>query len=242
MPESTHVLESLPAYVLGCLDEAEDRLVSQHLAGCHLCRTELGSFQAVTDQLALAVPEAEPPAELKQRLMERVQGLQPVRPQPVRGRFSLAGMQRLLPLGGLASLLVILVLIVATVSLWQRVNQLEVLAVPQGMRAIALHSSDLTPDASGFVVISADGQNGVLIVDQMPSLTSEHTYQLWLTRNGQSISGALFSVDESGYRGVRIAAPESLLLYSSIRITIEPAGGSPSPTGEQVLGGSLFNS
>jgi len=242
MPESTHVLESLPAYVLGCLDEAEDQLVSQHLAGCHLCRTELGSFQAVTDQLALAVPEAEPPAELKQRLMERVQGLQPVRPQPVRGRFSLAGMQRFLPLGGLASLLVILVLIVATVSLWQRVNQLEVLTAPQGMRAIALHSSDLTPDASGFVVISADGQNGVLIVDQMPTLDTESTYQLWLTRNGQSISGALFSVDETGYRGVRIVAPESLLLYSSIRITIEPVGGSPSPTGEQILGGSLFNS
>jgi anti-sigma-K factor RskA len=92
------------------------------------------------------------------------------------------------------------------------------------------------------VVISADGANGVLIVDQMPTLDSESTYQLWLTRNGQSISGALFSVDESGYRGVRIVAPESLLLYSSIRVTIEPVGGSSAPTGEQVLGGSLFNS
>jgi anti-sigma-K factor RskA len=62
-----------------------------------------------------------------------------------------------------------------------------------------------------------------------------------LERDGRSTSGAVFSVDEDGYRGVRITAPASLFLYSGISITVEPAGGSESPTGGQVLSGSLFN-
>jgi len=60
-------------------------------------------------------------------------------------------------------------------------------------------------------------------------------------RAGQDTSAAVFAVDESGYRGMRIEASESLLTYSSVKVTIEPAGGSVQPTGEQVLGGSLFN-
>ncbi len=42
--------------------------------GCYLCRRELAEFEKLIDQLALAVSEARPPAELKSRLMERIQG------------------------------------------------------------------------------------------------------------------------------------------------------------------------
>ena len=109
------------------------------------------------------------------------------------------------------------------------------------MRAIALQNTDAAPNASGFVVIGADGDNGVLVVDELPALDAQNEYQLWLVRNGSSTSGAVFSVDESGYRGMRIEAPQTLLVYSSVRVTIEPTGGSAHPTGEQVLVGSLFN-
>jgi anti-sigma-K factor RskA len=237
MVEDTHVIDSLPAYALGCLDEAEAGMVSAHLAGCYLCRTELSAFEAIADGLALAVSDAVPPADLKQRLVERLRDLKPAQPQPVRESF----LRRLLPFGGIVSLLLILALTVATVLLWQRMDHLEVLTGPQGMRAIALQSSDLAPQASGFVVIGADGRNGVLVVDQMPPLEAGYEYQLWLLRDGQSTGGAVFEVDESGYRGVRIAAADSLLEYASVQVTIEPAGGSAAPTGEQVLGGSLFN-
>jgi hypothetical protein len=81
----------------------------------------------------------------------------------------------------------------------------------------------------------------VLVVDELPVLDPGHEYQLWLERDGQSTSGAVFSVDEDGYRGLRIAAAESLLTYSGARLTIEPVGGSAVPTGEAVLHGSLFN-
>ncbi|MEO5886109.1 MAG: anti-sigma factor [Anaerolineales bacterium] len=237
MMEEMHVLESLPAYALGSLDAAEAQLVTEHLAGCHICRSELGAFQEVAGQLALTVPQAEPSHDLKPRLMERIQSLSPT--QSKTGGWRLT--ERLLPVGAMVGLILIATLAVSSLLLWQRLDKLEVLAGPLGMRAIALQNTGASPTASGFVVISADGQNGVLVVDELPMLEPEREYQLWLVQDEQNTSGAVFSVDEDGYRGMRIEAPQSLLMYSSVRVTIEPAGGSAVPMGEEVLGGPLFN-
>jgi hypothetical protein len=138
-------------------------------------------------------------------------------------------------------MLLVLLLLASNLVLWQRLNSLEVLSGPMGMRAISLQNTDAAPNASGFVIISSDGNEGVLVVDELPALDEQYEYQLWLVRNGSLTSGAVFPVDESGYRGMRIEAPETLLLYSSVLVTIEPAGGSTAPTGDTVLDGSLFN-
>jgi len=237
MIEDQHVLESLPAYALGSLDESEAQVIAGHLAGCHICRSELLTFQEIAGQLALAAPQAVPSHELKPRLMERIQSLELNRPKPERWRF--AG--RRLAVGAIAGLVLIVTLAVSNLLLWNRLNQLEVLSGPLGMRAIALQNTDAAPNSSGFVVMGADGNNGVLVVDELPALDTQYEYQLWLVRNGNNTSAAVFSVDESGYRGMRIEAPQTLLAYSSVRVTIEPSGGSAHPTGESVLIGSLFN-
>jgi anti-sigma-K factor RskA len=237
MTDDLHVLDSLPAYALGSLDEPEARLVAEHLTGCHMCRTELRAFQNVAHQLAFAAPDTAPPEHLKRRFIERMREIQSTRPQPE--KFSAP--RRLIPIGGMIGMLLVLLLLVSNLALWQRLNTLEVLSGPMGMRAIALQNTDAAPNASGFVIISSDGREGVLVVDELPSLDVQYEYQLWLIRNGSTTSGAVFPVDESGYRGMRIEAPETLLLYSSVLVTIEPAGGSATPTGDTVLDGSLFN-
>lgn len=235
MIEDMHILELLPAYVLGSLDDAEARLVSEHLAGCHMCRAELSAYQNVANQLAFAAPEVFPSQNLKSRLIERIQDLKPAPPQ----RLGLN--RRFVPVGTMIGALLILVLLVSNILFWQRLNHLEVLAGPLGMRAIVLQNTESAPRASGFVIMSADGQEGVLVVDELPALDSQHEYQLWLVRNGSHTSGGVFPVDEGGYRGMRIDAPQTLLDYSSVRVTVEPAGGSENPTGDTVLDGSLFN-
>jgi|SRR5688572_4924029 len=236
MMEEPHVLDSLPAYALGSLDSSEAKMVAQHLAGCHICRSELQAFQEVAGQIALTAPQAELARDLKPRLMERIRGLnqQQARPKPWL-------MGRLIPIGAMAGLLLIGALAVSNLVLWQRLDQLEMLTGPLGMRAIALQNTDAAPTASGFVIVSADGEDGVVVVDELPQLDAQREYQLWLVRDGSTTSGAVFSVDESGYRGMRIEAPQSLLTYSSVLVTIEPVGGSVEPHGEHVLAGSLFN-
>jgi anti-sigma-K factor RskA len=238
MLNDLHVLESLPAYVLGSLDEEEERSVAEHLAGCYLCRQELTAFQQVADQLPLAVPDVSPSEGLRPRLMERIQNLNVKQPSRSEGwRFP----QRLVPVGALAGLALILLLAFSNLLLWQRLNNLEVLTGPLGMRAIALENTEAAPAASGFVIMGADGLNGVLVVDKLQQLDATREYQVWLVRDATYTGGPVFSVDETGYRGLRIEAPESLLTYSSVLVTVEPAGGSPDPTGEHVLNGSLHN-
>jgi anti-sigma factor RsiW len=241
MSDDAHVLEQLPAYALGSLDDDEAILVAKHLADCAACRAELHAYEAVADQLALTAPPAALPVDLKRRLMERVQtprlktGSQP-QPQP---RVAERGLgRRLLPVWGLVSLVLILVLAASTLLLWQRVNRLEFVG-PAGMRAVSVSGAGTVPQASAFVVISVDGRSGALVVDQLPPLDSERQYQLWLIRDQERTSGAVFSTDERGYGGTRIRAPRSLLEYSDVSVTIEPKGGSPSPTGEEVLAGPL---
>jgi anti-sigma-K factor RskA len=241
MSDETHVLESLPAYAIGSLDQAEAQQVAEHLAACTLCREELAAYQSVADRLALTASSTNisPSPEIKRRLMDQLHGEDLKR--PISKPWNLS---RLLPVGGVLALLALLVIAALAVSnllLWQRLENLEVLSGPRGMRAIALQSTDAAPQASGFMIVGADGRNGVLVVDQMPPLEAGHEYQLWLRRNGQETSGGVFDVDESGYRGLRVQAPQSLLSYASCRVTVEPSGGSVSPTGEEVLGGSLFN-
>jgi hypothetical protein len=220
------------------LDEEEARSVAEHLAGCYLCRQELTVFQEIADQLPLALPDALPSDDLKPRLMQRLQRLNAKGPvQPARWRLP----QRLLPVGALAGLALILLLAFSNLLLWQRLNNLEVLTGPLGMRAIALQNTEAASTSSGFVVMGVDGLNGVLVVDKLPQLDATREYQVWLVRDATYTGGPVFSVDETGYRGVRLEAPDSLLLYSSVLVTVEPVGGSPDPTGEQVLSGSLHN-
>jgi anti-sigma-K factor RskA len=109
------------------------------------------------------------------------------------------------------------------------------------MRAAPLSPADTDSSATGFVLISADGEDGALVVDGLPPLSEDQQYQLWLFRDGERISGAVFSTDENSYGGTRIRAPRSLLEYSSVGITIEPFGGSLQPTGPRVLAGPLLH-
>lgn len=241
--DAQHVLELLPAYALGSLDEAEHHLVSEHLLRCPVCTAELAAYQALTDQLALAAPEVQPSPQLKRRLLARLPASPspPLRPKQRRLSWwrSLPDVARRPILAwGIASSLLILVLLASNLVLWQRVTRLEALR-SGGMRAIPLINTGVVPGAAGFVLIGADGENGAFVVDALPTLEPDHQYQLWLLQNGQRTSGAVFSVDEFGYGGGRIRAPQNLFEYSGCDISIEPAGGSSAPTGEHVLGGPL---
>ena len=240
MSEETHVLDLLPAYVLGSLDSEEASRVEEHLSSCLICRNESNAFQTAADQLSFVAPVAVPSSHLKDRLMQRVQASHPQPRVPVQTP-SRSWLERLLPAWSLASLFFIFALAGFNIFLWQRLNQLEIATSPGGMRAVPLSASDPASRATGFVLISADGDSGALIVDGLPPLDESQQYQLWLIRDGQRTSGAVFSTDERNYGGTRIRAPGSLLKYASVGITIEPKGGSPQPTGPKVLGGPLFN-
>ena len=238
MPDHNHYEGNLPAYALGVLDEDEAAQVSAHLAGCSACQSELEDYETIAADLSLAAAVSEPPLDLKRRLFDRVQSPRSTADSSSREpRWRMA--PRLLSAWGVVSLLLIVALAIGSLFLWQRVNQIEQAYRPGGMYAFSLTGTEILPEAGGYLIAGADGRNGAVIVDKLPPLDSEREYQLWLIKDGEYTSGALIAVDDLGYGGRRVAAPENLLTYSAASITIEPAGGSPHPTGEIVLVGTL---
>lgn len=64
---------SAALYALGALEEEEARAFEAHLSeGCDACGAELRDFQSVVGNLGLAAHDAEPPADVRGRLLERV--------------------------------------------------------------------------------------------------------------------------------------------------------------------------
>lgn len=237
MDAEEHVSDLLPAYALDCLDEDELSRVVKHLAGCIACRAKLEQYRAVVNELPLAMAQREPPDRLKGKIMQatrREKAALTVKP-------SLSWRQRLsLPATTWAwvSLVLILVLGLNNAFLWQRLSRLESQS-RASLMTVALQGTQFSPNATGMLVISRDGEHGTLIVDGLPPLDQNRQYQLWLIRNGERVSGGVFSVDSQGYGSLWVSSGEPLIHYSSFGVTIEPAGGSPGPTGEKVLGGGL---
>jgi anti-sigma-K factor RskA len=243
MSNQEHVVELIPAYALNCLDEHETLQVTSHLALCVSCREELKAYEAVVAQLALTVPDVEPPADLKRRLMARIEpSTKPVssdtavsepKQQPWTAKLkNLTGSAFWRP----AVALLIVLLLASNIFLWHQLNQDA--WTPNGFQYISLQPVEVNSEARGMIVINQSGHSGTLIVDGLPLLGETHQYQLWLQHNGERENGGVFSVYRNGYYAMLIHAPESLDQYTAFGITIEPVGGSTGPTGSRVLAGS----
>lgn len=241
MSSAGHVYDLLGAYALGCLEGEEQSLVETHLLTCSTCQMELEAYRSVVADLPLAVIQRDPPPELKARLLDRVsKRRQPVRPVDKRPWWlvSWEALRLNTPAWGFASLVVMMVLGLGNLLLWIQLSEAREVTVGELPRLV-LTATDASPGAVGVLVLSQNGEYGTLVVDGLPELSPAEQYQLWLIRDGQRTSGGVFSVDDEGYGSLVVESPEALLSYSAFGVTVEPAGGSPGPTGSKVLGTDL---
>ena len=237
MTAKEHVTEALPAYALGALDDVEAKEVAEHLGSCATCRQELMLYEGVTGRLAHAVPRSKPPAGLKQRVMGEISRT----PTPAAGADAawweswLLALQQFFagPVWRPALVLLVVILGVGNLALWQRVRQTQDAAPFQAVRLAGTENAD---KATGVIIISKDGAHGALIVQELPQLSEEQAYQLWLIDDGEREDGGVFSVGDDGYDSHYVSSERPLEAYEAFGVTIEPAGGSPGPSGPQVLG------
>ena len=236
-----HITDLIPAYALGSLEEIEARQVQAHLETCAVCRAELAQYRLVVDELGLAAPNRTPPGALKSKLMEQV-SRSPTKPfrQPRSSLFQRLSqvLRGLSPAWSLVGLVLVVALVASNLLLWQRVTDLEK-SNQDPLQTVQLFGTEGRTGATGMLIISRDGEHGTLVVDGLPVLDEHQQYQLWLIKDGKRTSGGVFSVDYDGYGSLWISAPQPLSSFASFGVTIEPAGGSPGPTGEKVLGGDM---
>ncbi len=239
---SSHLIELLPAYALGCLDEEETLQASKHLSNCATCRAELRAYQAVVDQLPLGAREANLPPRIKKRLMAQLTFPSPSTRSLSSGKWwTRLGvfMHRRFPALAPVSLILIVALAIVNLLLWQELRQTQIATYPEVMRVVSLTATDAAPGAWGFLAISPDGQQASLVADGLPHLGPEWQYQLWLILDERQMSGGFFSVKPEGYSLLQVSSSISLFECSGFGVTVEPVGGSTYPTSKEVLSGVL---
>ena len=225
-----HALHELTAaYALDALDEREAAEYEEHLAGCERCREELAGFRETASALAYADDAREPPAGLRDRIVERAVAERP-NVVPLRPRW------RSLP-GAIAAVAACAAL---GLGLWsaslsrslereQQANDrfgraAAILADPQATRV------PLSGDY-GTLVVRDTGQ-AALVMHRLPAAPSGKTYEAWVIEGGRPRPAGLF---EGGSEPQAVVLDQPVPRGAQVAATIERKGGVDAPTTEPVF-------
>jgi anti-sigma-K factor RskA len=232
----SHPTESLPAYALGCLEHEEAEEVRKHLLECMSCRDDLRSLEDASSLLVHAAPQVYPSPVLKQKLMA------PHSSAKFYAWFERLFVQfpRLVPVASLMAVVLTVILGVSNLIIWQQVKAPTLFEEFAAYPFVLLKGTEVMPEAEGRLIADLNSNQGLLLVDSLNTLKNKSQYQLWLIRNGERTSGAVFSVNARGMACVLVSSRLPLSDYDSFGITVEPYGGSLGPTGKKVLGGKML--
>ena len=232
----------LAAYALDALDADGRAGVEAHLRDCTECSRLLREYCAVARLLPYTLATEAPPPDTRAALLARARE-RAVRPTPAtfhRGQI----VRHVRPLRWAVVGVLFLGLLLWNIGLQvtrpDRMDDVERLArLPHGHVAV-LVGAGAALEADGRLYVDEGDERGALAVAGLPALPPRRAYQLWFIRRDQSrVSGAVFQVDARGAAALVVTVPGTLGEYVGIAVTEEPAGGSPTPTGRDMLVASL---
>jgi anti-sigma-K factor RskA len=213
-----HVDELIAAHALHALDPDDQRLVDAHLATCDRCRAQLRELEGVAAALAYAAPAAQPPSELRVRLLEEIAPtVVSGAPEPALPRSRWSWWPRF-------SAVAVPVLGVAVVALALWNISLRGDGGGRGIRSVA------AVDKVGSVVSYQDGQ--ATLVGSLRAAPAGHIYEAWVIPRGQQtpIAAGTFH----GGQGISFTLTRDASAGDTIVITLEPGSGGPVPRGPAV--------
>ncbi len=249
------VIELAAAVALDAAEPADQARVEEHVAQCPRCAAALEEFREVAFAMGSSVPQFEPPARLRSRVLLAAQRerppavVQPRRTWP-RLRFSPAWAV------AAASLIVSASSLVWVGRLEAEVGQLRVEAAQASDRAARydrvaevlaspqLAVRNLTPavqtmHAYGTVYLDPSSRTGMLMARGLPPVEQGHAFQLWFVRGNERISGGVLWPDHYGNGYALIQVPPDLQSFEGIGVTEEPGAGSAWPTTARIMGAPL---
>lgn len=109
----------------------------------------------------------------------------------------------------------------------------------QHRELIANLDTEVNPVAHATLFWDSTDEIGSLYVSGLPLLTTDQTYQLWLVRDGHSLSLGKFRVDEAGAATLTFESPEPIEDFQHVGVSTEPASGSPAPTTPHLVIGNI---
>jgi anti-sigma-K factor RskA len=241
----------LEAYALGAVPPEEGAHIEEHLADCLACWEHLSESQRAAALLALAVPLEEPRESLRQRIIAQARRESEPSPEPSPRPWRLP---RLLAVGATA-----LVLAAVGALSWSlvhlhndyndiqqqaTVNEQQVnltrnivgLLMRPDVERQAMVTSGIAAGATAYYMWTRDAKLGAIVCHSLPDPPEGKVYQLWLSYDQGPVSGGTFTAwQEQCQHVVSLAGGWP----TAVNVSVEPEGGSPSPSSEIVLSASL---
>jgi anti-sigma-K factor RskA len=224
------------SYVLDALSEPERESFERHLQHCALCTDEVRGLRETAARLGLA-KTLDPPPQLRPRVLSAAYRTRQL-PPPVAERIGLERRRRIPRLA--AALAAAALVVVATLGITQVVTRHQPGGAPTANAAISrvVTAADAQTETARTsvggtvtVVVSAEQRAAVVSATGMRSLPASETYQLWVIGPHGARSAGLLS--GTGQVGQVLAS--GVASGDRIGITVEPAGGTSSPTTTPVI-------
>ena len=242
-PRRVHELSG--AYALDALDDAERERFERHLQRCPACADDVRQMTSTATAMAMAVT-AEPPPGLKERVLAAAATTPQLPPLPPAAAARRRHGRRLtrsdwfprLALGlAAAGVAAAVALAVVTVSTQNRLNTVQaqnqqiaaVLSAPDAQIATGTSSTGGT----ATVVLSYAEQKMIFTSSGLPALPNAKVYELWLLSTGSARPAGLLPQPTDGKTAPVLAA--GLTSADKVGVTVEPAGGTSSPTTTPIL-------
>lgn len=112
----------------------------------------------------------------------------------------------------------------------QQDSMLTIMASPDAKMA----TTALSDGGSVTVASSSKANKAAVMVNDLPALPADKTYELWFISAAGAVPAGLMSHDDPSVPGMQILAG-SMGGATHVGITVEPAGGSPAPTTTPLL-------
>ena len=232
------------AYALDALDGAERDRFERHLRGCRACESEVRGFAATAAALAMAAA-AEPPPGLKQRVLAAAavtrQSPPTVAKAAARRRPHTSAPRRAwLPRLALSAAAAGLVAAAALggVTVWTQHQLTTVQAENQAIAAVLAapdaQIASARTSAGGIATVVASHSAGSIVFTSagLQALPPSKVYELWFLGKTARPAG-LLPPARAGRTAPVLAA--GLAVGDKVGVTVEPAGGSSSPTTTSIV-------
>lgn len=240
-------------YVLGALPDEERRWFEAYLSDHPELQAEVDELSGLVGLLALSTNEMEPSPQLRRNLMavvesEARQSLADERREAQREqrRSALAWLSRLFTgqrLAFGAAALAVIGLLSWNLALQDTISELKgevarsenIRPQPSGSETIELKGSAATQDAR-VELVRLDDRQTILVAQNLPPIEQGKTYQLWVIDGDAPKPSSTF---KTGENLISTPVKSSLEGADTVAITIEPAGGSQTPTTTPMMSAKL---
>jgi anti-sigma-K factor RskA len=108
-----------------------------------------------------------------------------------------------------------------------------------GVATRDLESVEALVASRGEMYMYPGHSTAVVLFSDMPQLRQGQVYQFWLADGTTQVAAGTFDVSHDGFARLLVEAPREVNAFAEVMVTIEPDGGSTTPSSTVILEGSL---